>query len=359
MPRQDIPPLHGLRALASWTVVIYHFRELLQPDNWARVFFDQGALAVDLFFAMSGYIICMCYGSVFERGITARQLGRFLSIRVARIYPLHAVLLLAWLSVPGILVATGRPVPLSFDPLYYMASVLLVQGWGWTDQLAWNVPAWSISAELAFYLVFPFLAYAARLQRTKASLAAGLGLALAGIMAGGLLFGGLTEHVAQQAPVRCITECILGMWVFHAARRLLIPSTMLFVAASGLIGSYALGLAPDYAVLPVAFGCIVWGVLDPLHIVSRVLSLPVLCWLGEISFSTYMVHFLVRDWLKRLAVGRVPDIAVFDAYIVIVLFASVMLYRWVEVPGRRSGRRLTEQVFAQPGSPSVRGQKAA
>ena len=71
------------------------------------------------------------------------------------------------------------------------------------------------------------------------------------------------------------------------------------------------------------------------------LALRVFELLGLISYSTYLVHVFVKDWVKFLLVKpTVPVWAYSLAYIAITLAASIVLYRMVEVPGRRLFRTL-------------------
>jgi peptidoglycan/LPS O-acetylase OafA/YrhL len=73
---------------------------------------------------------------------------------MAQIWPLHLLILGGFVLFRAALTVSGRPVeglPLAELPL----QVLLIQNWGFTHELAWNHPAWSISTEFAAYLVFP------------------------------------------------------------------------------------------------------------------------------------------------------------------------------------------------------------
>lgn len=346
----DVLPLTGLRALAAWWVALYHFSEVAPVDGRMLAFTEQGLYAVDLFFVLSGFVLAMRYGAMFAPGVRRAPFAWFIGVRLARVYPLHLVMLLAFVSIPLTLAVTGRTPDTERFPIdYFIQSLFLVQNWGLAQQFAWNVPAWSISAELLFYLVFPFLAWAvARCLRWRHGLLL-LGIAAFGaILAMGLAFGGLVYSTARFGALRCLTECLLGVWVFHLSLR--IPprpaSGLAMVAvAAALFGLYGIGLAPNYIALPAGFACLVWGLVEPRHAASRLLSHPVLVWLGQVSFSTYMIHYFARDWIKFLLVDRVSDNTVFIVYILVVAAASALLHHWVETPGRRIGRRIADTWF--------------
>ena len=120
----------------------------------------KGYLGVELFFTLSGFILCHVYlDSVADGGF--RYFG-FLWARLARIYPLH----LATLAGVGVMAlaaqAAGRTIEasvLSWSSL--PANLLLVHAWGFAPVAGWNHPSWSISAEWFAYLTFPLFAWSA------------------------------------------------------------------------------------------------------------------------------------------------------------------------------------------------------
>ena len=73
------------------------------------------------------------------------------------------------------------------------------------------------------------------------------------------------------------------------------------------------------------------------------LSHPVIVYLGEISYSIYMTHWLVRIVLRelflRLAPSAPPPIII-ACYVAATIGAAVMVYHWIEMPGRRLLRSL-------------------
>ena len=350
-PHAEILSFTALRGLAAWWVAIYHFDTILPLHGWFERFIVKGPLAVDLFFIMSGFVMALSYGQAFQTSVSWRGYGRFMGLRLARIYPLHIVMLLAFLSVPIALELTGRePLWGHLEPDYFLASIFLVQNWA-TNVLDWNAPAWSISTELMFYFLFPFAALLlARFVRDRGFvLLAGAGILL--FMAYGF---GDTTYTDDFGLKRCLPECLLGMLLFYAAS--LLParkagSIGLFGVAMVAIGLDAGHLASDQATMPVAFACLLWSVTDPRFLVSRLLANPVLLWLGRVSFSTYLVHFLVKYWLKFLLGGRVPDMALFVVYIACVAFASWVLHYALELPGQSVGRLVANWLF-QPAGPS-------
>ena len=344
----QIPALTAIRGLAAWWVVLYHFREQAPQLGGALLgnALAHGYLAVDLFFTLSGFVIALNYSTALER-LTARSYARFLGLRLARIYPLHFVMLLLYLANPlAILLFSHRADPgIRYDATYYLLSLVLLQNWGFVDQLAWNVPAWSISTEWAAYLMFPLLAWgvAPRLRAPAMALA---------LVAGSLMLlsvGAVVSVPTLGAAIptfglfRCLTEFAAGaglFWLFrHRPATLRHDGTAALLAAALLAAASIIWTLPDFLLIPPAFALLIYGLGRQPRWVNWLLGWRGLEWIGTISYSTYLVHYFVRDWIKFLLLGPgQPRWLALSAYLAATALASVLLYRLVEVPGRRSVR---------------------
>ena len=341
-----------MRGLAAWWVVLYHVHETLpegMPAPLLRLL-ASGYLAVDLFFVLSGFVIALAHAGEFRRpGWPATR--RFLGLRLARIYPLHAVMLAAFLLNPLAIVlfsAHAAPGP-AYAPGYFVQSVFLVQNWGFSGETAWNVPAWSISTEWFAYLLFPGLAWGlARLGGSWRTLAAAGALLLALDLAAGRA-GGLGARIEQFGLLRCVLEFAVGLCAFRlwrlgaGPRRRAWAELCLALCLALVAATLALGL-PGEALLPAAFALLVLALAERRSLASRLLSWRPLERLGAYSYATYLCHYFVRDWVRFLllpgfhpAPGR-AWLALL-AYGVGTAALSVPLHRLVERPGRRIGRR--------------------
>jgi peptidoglycan/LPS O-acetylase OafA/YrhL len=142
-----------LRGVAAIWVVVYHFQALIcqfvLPEQTLLI--QKGYLMVDLFFIMSGFIICHVYNQSFQSGVTLRNFRNFIVARFARIYPLHFFILIFLI----ILVAAGNSWNTINDPKAIAPNVFLLHSFGFNKIFTWNVPSWSISAEWWAYIAFP------------------------------------------------------------------------------------------------------------------------------------------------------------------------------------------------------------
>lgn len=184
---QRLQALTGLRAVAALLVVMFHFLTIHVATGagvWpfatrltANVI-ASGYTGVSFFFLLSGFILAYTYtgvgGAGGGRGLrgTAR---RFWRARFARIYPVYALsvvagllLYLKWHVWHEQFCAGPRPswTPTGEHPVAAAIASFLLAG-DWTPCLmTWNAPAWSLSAEAFFYLVFPLAAFGlVRLRR--------------------------------------------------------------------------------------------------------------------------------------------------------------------------------------------------
>jgi peptidoglycan/LPS O-acetylase OafA/YrhL len=319
--------------------VLFHFKEYL-PDAVPRPIPDSGYLAVDLFFELSGFIITLNYLRGFET-ISPKAIPAFLSVRLARIYPLHIFMLALFLINPIAIAMAGGTLGPAYDPQYFLLSLALIQDWGFTSSIgAWNVPAWSISTEWFAYLLFPLLAWCScRWIRGRSHAVGAAVLLLVGLA---LFFAGtsgsLREAIRYTGLPRCLMEFTIGIgiyffWAYRPKSRPSETWAALTGALAALGGFAFLGIA-DYIVVPAGFMCLIYALTNETSLAARGVSLPPFHFAGLISYSTYLSHYFIRDWIKLTLVGSVSPWLATAAYLGLTALASVLLYRYVEVPSR-------------------------
>ncbi len=344
-----LPALTGIRGLAAWWVVLYHFREAIPAAGWPVIVAvsGRGYMAVDLFFVLSGFIITMNYADRFKT-FSGRGYLAFLALRLGRIYPLHLFMLLIFLVNPLAIAvwSTAHQPGARYEAGYFGMSLLLVQNWGFAKALAWNVPAWSISTEWFAYLVFPLIAWLRRLTATRIQTAAAIMVAAALLAAASLATG---DDIARFGLPRCLLEfyagsCVQMIWRQRPRPAPALPgwlSGWLTVSSLGLIAGALLLPLPVFATALPGWCLLVYVLADNTATLSRLLSLRWVVVVGECSYATYLVHYFVRDWIKLTLVGRdVPWSVDMALYLGITACCSPLLYRFIEVPGRNAVRQL-------------------
>src|SRR5271165_686586 len=99
--KEQLPCLTALRGIAALWVVIYHYSVQCFPNLDVRphtYLIHKGYLAVDMFFMLSGFVLAHVYHRPFSESVTSRQYWRFIAARIARIYPLHLLVLLLFVA---------------------------------------------------------------------------------------------------------------------------------------------------------------------------------------------------------------------------------------------------------------------
>lgn len=348
----ELRALTSLRGIAAWLVVLYHIRGgIAGLPPAAEALFAKGYLAVDVFFLLSGFVIWLTWH---QRLRDPAAVPRFLQKRIARIWPLHAVMLGIAVALALLLRATGRD-----DPAFPFAQLplhfALVQNWGFTDALSWNDPAWSISCELAAYLLFPLLVLSLDWRRVPTPVllatAAALLLALHLAMDGAATLG---EDIPRHGLMRCLIEFAVG--AILAALYLRRPHLRWTASVAGLAAAgWAAGL-PETLAAPATFAAALLTLALSAGMPRHPLEGRAIHRLGEISYATYLSHFLLWKAFKLPLTAPTLSPPLVALYLTLVLAASVALYHGIERPAQRLLLRRPRSLrptppAAHPGSP--------
>jgi peptidoglycan/LPS O-acetylase OafA/YrhL len=347
MHRQFVT-LTGIRGAAAVWVVTFHAYALVAPlFNWpdrtlVSVIRD-GFLAVDLFFILSGFVLSHAYAARFRDG-GKDAWGLFLAARVRRIFPLHwvclAVTVLLVMSFPDFWHGPGP-----YDPYSLVASALLLQNCIPSMALAWNSPAWSLSAEWIAYLLFPLLAWSIAFVREPRLALGGAVLALL-LLAGYFLGSGLTslDHAGKAGMVRCLTEFLAGALIWKALQDehgLASLGGDIHLLLGGVLLAIAVAMPSAQLLAPFAFAAIIVGCVLPSRGGPWLFGNWLIVSLGEISFSMYLIHApLLGSVGIVIEKYHLQDSRLFEKLTVLisipiaVVGASVLLWRFVETPGR-------------------------
>jgi len=339
----ELRSLTSARGIAAWLVVIYHIRS---GANWAPAwlmeFAHKGYLAVDFFFLLSGFVIYLSAHKAMLSG-GAGAVPAFLARRFARIYPLYGVMLGLTVAFALLLRATGREdgnYPWAELPLH----IVMMQNWGFTPALSWNHPAWSISAEFAAYLLFPLLILCTPITRLRRpNLLAAMIVLLAILHLALNAFGEQTlgGDIPRFGLLRCLIEFSCGallcaFWL-RGPDRDGRAMAIAFAGATMFWSQWLLGLGSETWAFPAGAACLILALAHASTLRRNPLHWAPLHYLGEISYATYMAHFMLFIWFKIAFVTdarAIPPVTM-AAFLALAFAASVLLYHLVERPGRR------------------------
>jgi peptidoglycan/LPS O-acetylase OafA/YrhL len=382
------PCLNAVRAVAALSVMATHCaywtgRYERGPWNGLLARLDLG---VAVFFVLSGFLLFRPYAVALAQGRSLPSTGRYLTRRVLRIAP-------AYLVVVGLTAAVlsenwDRP---ASD---WVRQVTFTQIYGANHLLHGLSQTWSLCTEITFYLCLPALAAgAARLLggrwRPSALFAALGGLAVLNI-AWFFLFHQLTGSVAASMGLWLPSHLIwfgAGMAMAVASAHLscrparehgrlamlpsladqlstwwLISLALLLLASTPLAGPRSLitmttwesvdrellgaGIATAF-IFPLVFRP------EPVGVVRQVLAHGSLRWLGEISYSIFLIHVLVLDFAFSFLDWTLftgSFLGVFATVLPVSVALAALLYRFVERPAMRWRDRPPTRATASPDS---------
>lgn len=347
---EDLRSITALRFVAAMWVALFAFWPNLagfaMPGLVAR-----GYLGVELFFVLSGFILCHVYLAAAGEGRFSYR--GFLWARIARVYPLHLATLLG-VGALG-LAATVAGLQIDSNVLSWKsvpANLLMLHAWGFAPEAGWNHPSWSISAEWFAYLTFPAFAFAAWRLRDRPWVAVAGAAALAALLY--LVFPRLAGFPLTDATIRWgalrIVPCFaLGCALYLVYRRgpIARPGLAAAVLAAALIASATAGLWNGLTVL-LAGGLILALASLPNTRAGWLASAPAV-YLGEISYSVYMVvvpwKLLAVNLAARLtgAEDKQLHIIVWLAIVAALPLVAAASYHLVERPARKALRGLADR----------------
>jgi peptidoglycan/LPS O-acetylase OafA/YrhL len=366
----------GVRGIAILLVIIYHgvlaSRFPLGQLGLARPLLLAGWTGVDLFFALSGFLITALLireeRSESAAGRPARfSLGKFYLRRACRILPaFYAVFLLdafvlSRAPFPSVGLSAVRHSSLGLLPFgtfwtnYWVGYGERWFGHGWTFPPAGYLVFWSLCVEEHFYLLWPLLLLLVRSPRARAGMAISVGAAL-------LLLRCLVvaEGWDQLAAVHYASHYRMDsiLWGGTAAilsDRLRLPARwhrLLIAVGSAIILTLVLtdtmsvvplgrpmGFAVGYSILSLTASLVLLDlVARPRSWMARLLEFPMLVRLGKVSYGMYLLHLPMIDLglIAMFATRRLPtalNLALaLSLFVVVAYGAAWLLYHVVERP---------------------------
>lgn len=409
--RRDIPELTGLRFVAAFCILLAHtFHWLcysLDPIPYAvTVVMRLAAIAMPLFFVLSGFVIHYNYGNFFVEGIKKKYF-KFVWIRLARLYPLYIVCILLSISCfyfgyrPNAVMCETDYLASKFPYFITLTQSCFFQTYQNThhfSQILLGI-SWSVSTEFFFYLCYPFLAYGILNRLTMPKLFFTLILYFS--MAYTLLYGmyNNTQMLAESAvslglanektrsvflywltylsPYIRILEFMTGCLAAHFVvllRDMNLPrpltsllhcvaiSTCLFILYLVYYGPPFIdpGLFSYMRVnfllaLPIFILLCLIGFLNRSGVTIWLFSNKIFVRLGEISYSLYLMQAFTISAIMIFGpqpANQHPNTYIVLVYIIrclaalmLTIVVSFISYRFIEKPGKIFLRTLPERLY--------------
>lgn len=357
---RKLPALTSIRFFAAATVLVSHFAQrglLGAPDEVVR-FLDGGRTAVSLFFVLSGFILAYNYMGL-DGG---RDRRNYYAARIARIFPVVALsLLIGSISVVYAYIHRSDGLLLEWFSLdsneevflgaSFLAQLTMTTGWLPSASLnqPWNSPAWSITCEMFFYLLFPLIIVWVRKNSWRRIAAALVVIAVAEAVyiffVAPLAPIGQRGFLVSQFPLAHMLEFLLGVatgklflgggreWLCQGYRR----SWLIVGSLAGILAmSFFQPVTPVFFAMTPLFAILVLALAVVPRSGRSWLSAPTLLLLGEASFSLYLIHVPLIHLYKMLAFPAELGWALLIAAVGL----SILVFKTFESPARRLVRSI-------------------
>jgi len=342
--------VHYLRGLAALMVVALHYSYYL-PEN-IGYFFGSGSVGVDIFFIISGFII------TFATRKQADSLYNFSVKRFFRIYPLFIII---WM-VSIFTVNLDATFPAKLQSLF-----LFMNDYNGSNAPAFGFnlmgPPWTLTYEVLFYAIFGISMCISHKYRALIS-GAGIVLIVFGLQ---FIFNGHVSLAAQtsadmivsrwwQVPVKILStpilfEFVVGMFLAEVyirtdnARNTILSSVVLLF---GVVVFAVLFFTGEMRLLGFKGG--IWVALTlfiPFIIFDKLHGFKeskVMLYLGDISYSMYISHFLLLTTLMHYypsILATLNGYIIFTCLLTSCFIIAALLHRLIELSGIKLGKKLS------------------
>jgi len=362
-PAQDLATLTSLRFFAALMIFVYHIYSWnFTPYAWAKAIAPGMFHGVSFFFVLSGFVLTHAY---LGRDVSVAQ---FYRARIARIVPLHIACILLMLALLPLPFARNMVLSPDASAATFALKLTLLDAWvpNRATLMGWNSVSWSLSVEMAFYAIFPWL-LAAMSRRPALTLALMCLLSSATFVAGLALpvdakdSGQFAQlYLFGNSPPARVWEFALGMASYFVWRRHVAPLqlsrgrwTALEGACLGLVAVWLGFVVPAmvhaaegvwFVALRSSSSAWIFAALIVLMAsgrgaFGRALSQKALVSLGQASFAFYLCHGIVLRTLDHYAK---PNSAVLALGLSLAL--AFALHHYVEAPLRRRLMATTPRV---------------
>ncbi|MCK1511364.1 acyltransferase [Bradyrhizobium sp. 190] len=369
--------LDALRGVCALLVVLFHvpvYHALKDIGSFANLQF-----CVDMFFALSGFVLCHAYG---QRLNDRAETIRFVAMRFARLWPLHIVMLTLFVGLEtGKFIFSRADTTFALDSQAFgpgrslwevVTNTLFLQSFNLHAGLSWNGPAWSAAVEFYVSILFATVVLLFPRQRYGIFLALCLAVgallyqvspdtlfvsadwgilrAMFGFFAGCLAYGLRARSDDQLTAPNLWEACCVVLVIAFAATR---------------------PWGPSHYAYPLLAMIVIYIFSYDQGAVSKILRSSILQKLGLWSYSIYMLHTFLFQVTKmgvsfvgqkahlnlvgwhndeKLMLLGTPGQAMLPAIILTVLVVPVaaLTYRWIEKPAMDAARNLLSPTHVGP-----------
>lgn len=340
-----IEQLTFTRFIAAIAIVVFHDGLDIFPFHFPGIqtVFMNAYSGVSYFFILSGFVMVIAYS---RKRDTPLRYSTYYINRFARIYPAYFI---ALMMVVFLFLVTGKPV----GAVSFASGLLLLQAWIPGHAVTLNVPGWSLSVELFFYLLFPWLFNF--FYRKNDNLLSGaiavlfiwLGTQAISAVGPGLFSPGpVTKDLFFYHPLIHINEFLVGniAALYFLKHRDTLQNRnydVVIILVLVLLTVFILvnpSLNIHNGLLAVFFVPLIVLLSMNNGVLTRFFVRPGMVLLGEISFGIYIYQKPVKYYLYKIysELGIEQKELCFYGFLAALILFSYFSYRYIETPLRKT-----------------------
>ena len=355
--------IHYLRGIACLAVVFFHYRGLLNntytQQNLGDLLFEGGYFGVDIFFMLSGFVIVLS---------TTRDHSsiNFIIRRVLRLYPVYIVCLALFACVYFInkpvdirIIKSALLLPFDFnaEAPYYGFSLIYT--------------AWTLTYEVCFYFIFLISMYISGKFRTYicSAIIISMVYALNIYINGDLSFASNSSlQFSAKSSVQGIVKIFASPMLFEFVYGMILcelylkikhlqlksykmATLILLLAIAFSLFSYGSRYNGGHGILNVGVHCmILMFAMVFFELVKGMKVIKPLIFLGDISYSLYLIHPMLMDTLYTPGFSFAPfefatGFSKFFLALTMAITISYVAYVLIEKPGQNLGRKIIKTIY--------------
>lgn len=347
------------RFIAAMFIVILHFAgNLFIVDNEYIVIQRKHLyLGVDYFYVLSGFVMMIAYG---DRKVVNKK--DYWINRIARIYPLHLFTLFLTVLV-SLLISINYLAYYKFNLTSFLLNTFLLQSWIPQHSLSWNVPSWSVSVEMFFYFLFPFVYYfffrkfSFKITTIVIFLIWVVSQVSMNLYYFSSSYGGydsLDRYFLYYNPLLHVSTFFIGLWFGQffrnnyqrLSRNYDVQIIVLFMLTTVLV--YLLdGMFLHNGLLAIPFALLILLLASNNGKLTEVFNHKCFVYLGEISFALYLLQNPVFIFLRKVftVLGlNTNGYLLFITGLICLLISSHLTYKFIEIPMKNKVRQLKKYI---------------
>lgn len=347
----------GLRGLLALLVTTGHMNlELFYPSfrESGVIYWFNGAMAVDLFFVLSGFVLCLIYSGNLG---SFSAVNKYITARVARIFPLHLACLIAVYGMSIVALYAGADMGTDYNLKDFFFQALLIHKWPGFNVHPWIITSWSVSLEwLAYLLFFPLFLWSAKFIPPQ--------IKIKQLLIGAYLFMAINyatyyfhyEYDFSRlshwgAFFRCLGGFVSGCFLSYVYKRkavvlskvwddILFGIILLSCILHVVINQYCLIFA--YLAIPV---WVLHLAYERDSYTVKLLQSKLFIFLGIISYSLYLIHPIIGKVVYGMhtKLPNFPGWTYIISIYVILIAISFAAYKLLEIPARDAIRKATSK----------------